>query len=99
MRRSFREFGQFARVVCGGARSARDHMADLSIWQWLAIAVVASVVLNPWIAYKKTRPMWLWFALGVLFNPIALVILLFLPSLPRPPYRPPAAPGEMRMTE
>jgi hypothetical protein len=74
-------------------------MAGLSFWHWAAIALLATVVLNPLIAYKKNRPVFLWFGLGVLFNPIALVVLLSLPRLPRPPFRPPAAPGELRMTE
>jgi len=51
------------------------------------------------IAYRKNRSPWLWFVLGLLFNPVALVILLFRPSLPRPPYRPPAAPFDLRMVE
>jgi hypothetical protein len=74
-------------------------MTGLSIWIWLAIAVLAACVLNPWIAYKKNRSAWLWFVLGLLFNPVAFVVLLFRPTLPRAPYRPPAAPGELRMTE
>ncbi len=74
-------------------------MAGLSIWLWAAIAVLATMVLNPWIAYSKNRSPWLWFVLGVLFNPIAFVVLLFRPTLPRARYRPPAAPGELRMTE
>jgi uncharacterized membrane protein HdeD (DUF308 family) len=74
-------------------------MTGLSIWLWLAIAVLASMVLNPWIAYRKNRSPWLWFVLGLLFNPVALVILLFRPALPRLPYRPPAAPGVLRTIE
>jgi hypothetical protein len=57
------------------------------------------MVLNPWIAYRKNRSPWLWFVLGVLFNPVAFVVLLFRPSLSRPPYRPPAAPGALRTIE
>ena len=74
-------------------------MTGLSIWLWIAIAVLATCVLNPWIAYRKNRSPWLWFVLGLLFNPVALVVLLFRPTLPRPPYRPPAAPGELRTIE
>jgi len=74
-------------------------MTGLSIWLWLAIAVLATMVLNPWIAYRKNRSPWLWFVLGVLFNPVAFVVLLFRPSLSRPPYRPPAAPGALRTIE
>ena len=57
-------------------------------WQWAAIALLASVVLNPWIAHRKNRSPWLWFVLGVLFNPAAFIVLLFRPTLS------PAAPGE-----
>lgn len=74
-------------------------MTGLSIWLWAAIAVLATIALNPWIAHQKNRSPWLWFVLGVLFNPVAFVVLLFRPALPRPPYRPPAAPGERRMIE
>ncbi len=74
-------------------------MTGLSIWLWLAIAVLATMALNPWIAYRKNRSPWLWFWLGVLFNPVAFVVLLFRPSLPRPPYRSPAATGELRTIE
>jgi hypothetical protein len=76
-----------------------DHMTGLSIWLWLAIAVIATMVLNPWIAYRKNRSPGLWFVLGLLFNPVALVVLLFRPTLPRPPYRRPAAPGALRTIE
>jgi hypothetical protein len=71
-------------------------MADLSIWHWMAIAILVMCAITPWIAYKKNRPALWWFVLGVPFNPIAFIILLFLPRLP---YRPPAAQGELRMTE
>jgi len=74
-------------------------MTGLSIWLWLAIAVLATMVLNPWIAFRKNRSPWLWFVLGLLFNPVAFVILLFRPTLPRPPYRPPPAPGTLRIIE
>ena len=74
-------------------------MAGISIWQWLAIAVVAMGLATPVIAYKKNRPVFLWLALGVLFAPIPFFMILFLPTLPRPPYRPPAAPGDVRIIE
>ena len=74
-------------------------MTDLSIWQWAAIAVLVTVVLNPFIARRKNRSAWLWFVLGLLFNPIAFVILLFLPAEPNPPYTPPATPGSLRTIE
>ena len=74
-------------------------MAGISIWQWLAIAVMVMGLVTPVIAYKKNRPVFLWLALGVLLAPIPFFFILFLPALPRPPYRPPMAPGELRMTE
>jgi hypothetical protein len=74
-------------------------MPILSFWHWMAVAVIAMCAVTPWIAYLKNRPVFLWFALGMLTNPIAFVVLLCLPSRPRPPYRPPAAPGEMRVIE
>ncbi len=74
-------------------------MADLSMWQWAAIACIVLGLVTPVIAYKKNRPVFLWLALGVIFAPIPFFFILFLPRLPRPPYRPPPAPGELRMTE
>jgi hypothetical protein len=74
-------------------------MAGLSIWFCAAIAMLATCVLNPWIAYRKNRSPLLWLVLGLLFNPIAFVILLFRPALPHSPYRPPAAPGALRTIE
>ena len=74
-------------------------MAVMSFWHWMAVGAVVMCAATPWIAYMKNRPVFLWFALGVLAGPIALVVLLHLRSLPRPPYRPPAAPGEMRIIE
>jgi hypothetical protein len=74
-------------------------MPILSFWHWVAVAVLVMCAVTPWIAYKKNRPVFLWFALGVLTNPIAFVVLLFLRSLPRPPYRPPAAKGDFRTIE
>jgi len=68
-------------------------MAEASIWQWTAIAVLVTVALNPFIARRKNRSAWLWLVLGVLFNPIACVILLFLPAAHDPAYTPPATPG------
>jgi hypothetical protein len=70
-------------------------MPDMSIWLWMAVAVVVMCAVTPWIAYAKNRSALLWLVLGLMFNPIAFVILLFLPALPRQSYRPPAAPGEI----
>ncbi len=74
-------------------------MTGLSIWQWMATAVLVMCAVTPWIAYRKGRPALWWFVLGLLFNPITFVILLSLPAQPRPPYRPPAAPGALRTIE
>jgi hypothetical protein len=54
---------------------------------------------TPVIAYTKNRPVFLWLALGVLLAPIPFFFILFLPALPRRPYRPSVASGELRMTE
>ena len=74
-------------------------MASLSMWHWMAIAVIVMGLATPLIAYAKNRPVFLWLALGVLLAPIPFFIVLFLPKLPRPPYRPSATPGELRMME
>jgi uncharacterized membrane protein YoaK (UPF0700 family) len=55
-------------------------MAGLSLWIGVVVAFVAMCAITPMIASKKNRPPALWFVLGLLFNPIALVILLRLPS-------------------
>jgi hypothetical protein len=70
-----------------------------TIWLWAAIAVMVMALATPVIAYKKNRPVFLWLALGVLLAPIPFFYILFLPSRSRPPYRPPAAPGELRMSD
>ena len=74
-------------------------MVVMSFWHWMMVAAVVMYAATPWIAYKKNRPAGVWFVLGLLANPIAFIVLAFLPSRPRPPYRPPAAPGEMRIIE
>jgi len=74
-------------------------MAAMSIWHWMLIAVTVMAFATPVIAYKKNRPVFLWLALGVILAPVPFFFILFLPALPRPPYRPPAAPGELRMTQ
>jgi hypothetical protein len=74
-------------------------MAAASIWHWGMIAVAVMGLATPVIAYNKNRPVVLWLALGVLLAPIPFFFILFLPALPRPPYRPPVAPGQLRMTE
>jgi hypothetical protein len=71
----------------------------MSIWLWLAVAIIIMGLATPLIAYKKNRSVFLWLALGVLFTPIPFFMILFMPSLPRPPYRAPVAPGQLRMTE
>ena len=74
-------------------------MSQMSIWLWMAIVVLVMGLATPLIAYRKNRPVVLWLALGVLFAPIPFFMILFIPALPRPPYRPPAAPGDMRIIE
>ena len=55
-------------------------MADLSIWQWLLVAALVTTVANGVIAHRKSRSVLGWVVLGLMFNPIAFVVLLFLPS-------------------
>ena len=66
-------------------------MDGLSFWHWLIVLVLVSVVANGIIAHRKNRWVAGWVILGLMFNPVALVVLLFLPSLkldwPRPPTR------------
>ena len=62
----------------------------MSIWLWLAWAVVALSVANAFIAYRKHRSAILWFVLGLMFNPIPFFVLLYLPARQRTPYSPPA---------
>src|SRR5262249_52464825 len=61
--------GEAARMVMG-----------LSIWHWLVLAVIATIVANGFIARHKGRSVAGWVVLGLLFNPIAFVVLLCLPS-------------------
>ncbi len=56
-------------------------MTDISIWHWLLIVLLLTVVANGAIAQRKGRWVAGWAVLGLLFNPIALVVLLCLPSL------------------
>jgi hypothetical protein len=55
-------------------------MADLSIWQWLLILVLVTTVANGFIAHRKGRSIIIWVILGLMFNPFAVLVLLFLPS-------------------
>jgi hypothetical protein len=55
-------------------------MGGLSIWHWLIIVVLAMTVANGFIASRKNRSVVNWVILGLMFNPIAFVVLLFLPS-------------------
>jgi hypothetical protein len=63
-------------------------MTGLTIWEWLLILVLLTTVANGFIAHAKTRSVLAWVILGLMFNPIAFIVLLFLPSnklrLPRP---------------
>jgi hypothetical protein len=58
-------------------------MSGQWIWLCVAVAFLATCVLNPWIAARKNRSPLLWFVLGLLANPVAFIILLFRPALPR----------------
>jgi hypothetical protein len=71
-------------------------MYDLSLWQLILIGLLVLCAVTPLIAYKKNRSAVLWFVLGLMFNPLALVVLLCLPARPREPYWPPAAAGGER---
>ena len=62
----------------------------MSIWLWLALAVVALSIVNGIIARWKHRSAILWFVLGLMFNPIPFFVLLYLPARQRAPYSPPA---------
>lgn len=55
-------------------------MEGLSIWNWLLIVVLVTTVANGIIAIRKNRSVAGWVILGLMFNPVALVILVFLPS-------------------
>ena len=55
-------------------------MSSLSIWNWLIIVVLLTIVANGIIAHRKNRWVAGWVILGFMFNPVALIVLLFLPS-------------------
>jgi hypothetical protein len=55
-------------------------MTGLTIWEWLLILVLLTTVANGFIAHAKTRSVLAWVILGLMFNPIAFIVLLFLPS-------------------
>jgi hypothetical protein len=55
-------------------------MPATSFWQWVLIVLLATVVANGFIARAKSRSVIGWVILGLMFNPIPFVILLFLPS-------------------
>jgi hypothetical protein len=74
-------------------------MHDTSLWQLILIGLLVICAVTPVIAYKKNRSAVLWFVLGLMFNPVALVVLLCLPARTRKPYWPPAAGGERRPIE
>jgi len=74
-------------------------MHEPSLWQLIVIGLLAICVVTPVIAYKKNRSAVLWFVLGLMFNPVTLVVLLCLPARTRKPYLPPAAGGERRPIE
>jgi hypothetical protein len=55
-------------------------MTALSIWEWLLILVLVTTVANGFIAHHKRRSIIVWVILGLMFNPFAFLVLLFLPS-------------------
>lgn len=55
-------------------------MTALSIWDWLLILVLVTTAANGVIAYRKGRSIIGWVILGLMFNPFAFIVLLFLPS-------------------
>jgi hypothetical protein len=65
-------------------------MDGLSIWHWLLIIVLVTTVANGIIAYRKNRSVAGWVILGLMFNPVAFVVLLFMPSRKLDWHRPPA---------
>jgi len=56
------------------------QMGAISIWQWLIFVVLVTTVANGIIAQRKGRSVAGWVVLGLMFNPIAFVVLLCLPS-------------------
>jgi len=74
-------------------------MQALSFWHWLLIGFLVICAVTPVIAHKKNRSAVLWFVLGLMFNPVALVVLFCLPARTRKPYCPPAAGGQHRTIE
>jgi hypothetical protein len=71
-----------SKVHPGAALCSRGwgRMNGLSIWHWLIIVMLATTVANGFIASRKNRSVVNWVILGLMFNPIAFVVLLFLPS-------------------
>ena len=56
-------------------------MLGLSIWHWLLLlAVLVMTVATGVIASRKNRSVAGWVILGLMFNPIALIMLSFLPD-------------------
>ena len=53
----------------------------MNFWLWLLIVLLLTIVANGVIAQRKGRSVAGWVVLGLLFNPITLVVLLCLPSL------------------
>jgi len=56
-------------------------MLGLSIWHWLLLAVVLGMtVATGMITSRKNRSVVGWIILGLMFNPVVLIILPFLPD-------------------
>ncbi|MFY9895316.1 MAG: hypothetical protein WAK63_14420 [Xanthobacteraceae bacterium] len=67
-------------------------MLGLSIWHWLLLAVVlAMTVATGMIAHRKNRSVTGWVIIGLMFNPVVLIILPFLPDRGPKETRPPSA--------
>ena len=52
----------------------------MTFWEWMLVLLLASAVANGFIARAKSRSVWGWVVLGLMFNPVPLAVLLFLPS-------------------
>ena len=56
-------------------------MLGLSIWHWVLLAVVlVMAVATGVIAFRKNRSVAGCVILGLMFNPVVLIVLLFLPD-------------------
>lgn len=57
-------------------------MLGLSIWHWILLGIVLIMtVATGMIAHRKNRSVRGWLFLGLIFNPVVLIVLLSLPGL------------------